>query len=134
MLFFQNLFKFTMTSLCTDWKGDRYLRIPITSKVDKCFEELIRPIFENVAMTRNESPNLPYFTAPIPQYGIEKGTYLLMVNKKNWMTMAHLGKDRNFTDVFNSLKRKSKPGKVIKIVLHKNAKERSGLSNIKVNM
>ena len=85
-----------MATFHSDWKGDRYLKFPITRNDNgKCFEELIKPIFDKLAMSKNESPNLPQFVASIPEYGIEKGTFLLKANKKNWITMSHLKKEKS---------------------------------------
>merc|ERR1712241_1643484 len=123
-----------MTTLSTNWKGNLYLRFPIThnrltKEVGKCFEDVIKPIFDNLCM--NDNPRLPIFKEALPEYGIEKGCFLLKANKKDWTNMRNLWKEKNFNDVYETLKRKSKPGSVITIVINKNPRESSVLSNIK---
>ena len=62
------------------------------------------------------------------------GDFLIKAKKKDFTNMRNLGKERTFIDVFDRLKQKSKPGKIITIVVNKNASERSPLKNLKVNM
>ena len=46
----------------------------------------------------------------------------------------NIRKERTFMDIYDRLKQKSKPGKVITIVVNKNANERSPLKNLKVTL
>ena len=95
-----------MTTLSDDWKGDRLLRFPITSKFDKSFDALW-PIFENLSITSKGGTKLPKFISSIPDFGIEKGIFLLKAGKKDFTTMRNSGKEWNFNLVFDRLKQKA---------------------------